>query len=652
MLRYLMIVMSFIGLTNTAGANVTLPAIFADNMVLQRNIPIPVWGHAAANEKIEIRFNKQVKSVKADKNGRWIIKLDMEIAGGPFDLLIRGKNTIQFKNVLVGDVWICSGQSNMEWNVGQSANAAEEVAGADFPLIRQVKIAKTVNSLPQDDFQTSGWMICDPSTVPAFTGVGYFFARQIYKELNIPIGIINDSWGGTNIETWIGREGFENSDEFKGMIAGVPVVNLDSMARLRIQAVAARVDLLQGTKVGSVNPESFKLADFDDSKWPVMNQPMGWEQQALGELDGVVWLRKTIDLTPEQSRADATLSLTKIDDDDITYVNNVKVGSTNQWDALRKYKIPAGVLKPGKNVIAVRVTDNGGGGGIYGNAADLKLILGENSISLQGEWKYQVESIKKNTNENALPSLVFNTMINPLIPYAFKGVLWYQGEANASRSWQYRKAFPLLIQNWRQRWGQGDFPFYFVQLATFRTSGNSNEGCGWAELREAQTLTLKVPNTGMCVTTDVGNPNDIHPVNKQTVGKRLAAIALRNLYDRQVVCNGPMYQSMEIKGNTIELTFSETGSGLITPDKYGYLKGFEIAGADQVFYYAKAAISNNKVVVTCDKVPSPAAVRFGWVGDASDNNLFNQEGFPAVPFRTDDWKMVTKDAKYVVEKMN
>ena len=652
MLRYLMIVMSFIGIANAAGANVTLPAIFADNMVLQRNIPIPVWGHAAANEKIEIRFNKQVKSVKADKAGRWMIKLDIEIAGGPFDLIIRGKNTIQFKNVLVGDVWICSGQSNMEWNVGQSANAAEEVAGADFPLIRQVKIAKTVNSLPQDDFKTSGWMICDPSTVPAFTGVGYFFARQMYKELNIPIGIINDSWGGTNIETWIGREGFESSDEFKEMIAGVPVVNLDSMARLRIQAVAARVDLLQGTKVGSVSPESFKLADFDDAKWPVMNQPLGWEQQALGELDGVVWLRKTIDLTPEQSRADATLSLTKIDDDDITYVNNVKVGGTNQWDALRKYKIPAGILKPGKNVIAVRVTDNGGGGGIYGNAADLKLILGESSVSLQGEWKYQVESIKKNTNENALPSLVFNTMVNPLIPYAFKGVLWYQGEANASRSYQYRKAFPLLIQNWRQRWGQGDFPFYFVQLATFRTSGNSNEGCGWAELREAQTLTLKVPNTGMCVTTDVGNPNDIHPVNKQTVGKRLAAIALRNLYDRQVVCNGPMYQSMEIKGNTIEITFSETGSGLITPDKYGYLKGFEIAGADQVFYYAKAAISNNKVIVTCDKVPSPAAVRFGWIGDASDNNLFNQEGFPAVPFRTDDWKMVTKDAKYVVEKMN
>ncbi len=652
MLRCLMIVMFFIGITNTAGANVTLPAIFADNMVLQRNIPISVWGHAAANEKIEIRFNKQVKSARADKYGRWTIKLDMEIAGGPFDLIIRGQNTIQFKNILVGDVWICSGQSNMEWNVGQSANAVEEIAGADFPLIRQVKIAKTVNSLPQDDFQTSGWMICDPSTVSAYTGVGYFFARQMYKELNIPIGIINDSWGGTNIETWIGREGFESSDEFKEMIAGVPVVNLDSMARLRIQAVAARVDLLQGAKVGSVNPESFIMADFDDSKWPVMNQPLGWEQQALGELDGVVWLRKTIDLTTEQSRADAMLSLTKIDDDDITYVNNVKVGSTNQWDALRKYKIPAGVLRPGKNVIAVRVTDNGGGGGIYGNAADLKLVLGENSISLQGEWKYQVESIKKNTNENALPSLVFNTMVNPLIPYAFKGVLWYQGEANASRSYQYRMAFPLLIQNWRQRWGQGNFPFYFVQLATFRTSGNSNEGCGWAELREAQTLTLHVPNTGMCVTTDVGNPNDIHPVNKQTVGKRLAAIALRNLYDRQVVCNGPMYQSMEIKGNTIEITFSETGSGLMTPDKYGYLKGFEIAGADQVFYYAKAGISNNKVIVTCDKVPSPLAVRFGWIGDASDNNLFNQEGFPAVPFRTDDWKMITRDAKYVVEKMN
>lgn len=652
MFRNLVFVVALISMASAVKANITLPAIFADNMVLQRNALIPVWGLAAANEKIEIRFNKQVKSTKADKSGRWMIKLDMENAGGPFELIVRGQNTIQFNNVLVGEVWICSGQSNMEWSVGQSAKAAEEIAGADFPLIRQVKIAKTVNSMPQDDFKTSGWMICDPSTVSAFTGVGYFFARQMYKELNIPIGIINDSWGGTNVETWIGREGFESSEEFKEMIAGVPVVNLDSMARLRIQAVAARVELLQGAKIGSGSPETFKSAEFDDSKWPVMNQPELWEQQAPGELDGVVWLRKTIELTAEQSRTEAVLSLTKIDDDDITYVNNVKVGSTNQWDALRKYKIPAGVLKPGKNVISVRVTDNGGGGGIYGNASDLKLILGENSVSLQGDWKYQIESVKKNTNENALPSLVFNTMVNPLIPYAFKGVLWYQGESNAGRSYQYRKAFPLLIKNWRQRWGQGDFPFYFVQLATYRTSGNSNEGCGWAELREAQSLALKVPNTGMCVTTDVGNPGDIHPIDKQTVGKRLAAIALHNLYGKQIVCNGPTYQSVEIKGSTAELSFTETGSGLITTDKYGYVKGFEIAGADQVFYYAKASIRNNKVIVTCDKVPVPVAVRFGWIGDATDNNLFNQEGFPAVPFRTDDWKMITKDVKYVVEKMN
>ena len=304
------------------------------------------------------------------------------------------------------------------------------------------------------------------------------------------------------------------------------------------------------------------------------------------------------------------------------------------------------------NVIAVRVVDNGGGGGIYGDDTDLKLTAGEAIISLKGKWKFLVESIKKNINENSLPSLCYNAMINPLIPFAFKGVLWYQGESNAGRSYQYRKTFPLLINDWRKKIGQGDFSFYFVQLATFFAGGNSNDGCGWAELREAQTMTLALPNTGMAVTTDlVTNPKDIHPTNKQDVGKRLAAIAFNNLYNKKMICSGPLYQSMEIKGNEITLAFENTGSGLFTTDKYGYIRGFEMAGSDKIFYYARAVIKNNRVIVSCDKVKNPVAVHFGWIGDASDNNLFNKEGFPAVPFRTDDWKTVTKDEKYKIEKL-
>ncbi len=633
-------------------AKIVMPKIFADNMVLQRNVLIPVWGWADANEKVEVKFNNQVKTAKADKNGKWIIRLNAENAGGPYELTIKGGNTILIKNVLVGEVWLCSGQSNMEWTVGQSNNAKQEIAGANNPFIRHIKITKEISSLPNKDFAAGSWEVCDSSTVGSFTGVGYFFAKRIYDSLKIPVGLINSSWGGTNVETWISREAYESSDEFKEMIAGMPRMNLDSLSKLKVKGSELRIETLQGTKLKDINTSLFKEISFDDSKWPTLNEPQLWEQQSLGEIDGVVWLRKTIVLSSADFNKEATLELAKIDDNDITYVNGIKIGSTSQWDAKRKYIIPAGILKEGKNVITIRVVDNGGGGGIYGDAADLKLSLGNSVISLSGDWKFQVESIKKTTNENSLPSLCYNAMINPLIPFAFQGVLWYQGESNAGRSYQYRKAFPLLINDWRQKWNNPVMPFYFVQLATFFAGGNSNEGCGWAELREAQTMTLSLPNTGMAVTTDlVTNPKDIHPTNKQDVGKRLAAIALNNLYDKKMIYSGPSFKSMEVKGNQVTLSFDNIGTGLFTPDKYGYLKGFEIAGADSVFHFAKAIIKGNTVILFNENVDNPIAVHFGWMGDAGECNLFNKEGFPAVPFRTDEWKTVTKDEKYKIEKL-
>ena len=636
-----------------ARAKVILPKIFSDNMVLQRNGLIPIWGWADANEKIEVRFNNQVKSVKAGKNGKWLIRLDAENAGGPYDMTIKGKNTVQIRNILVGEVWLCSGQSNMEWTVGQSMNAKQEIAAANNLFIRHIKIQRDISSLPQNDINAGDWQICDSTTVANFTGVGYFFAKNLYNELKIPVGLINSSWGGTNIETWISREAFENSDEFKEMIAGMPKIDLDSLSKLKVKGSVMRIEALQGTKMEGMNTSQFRELSFDDSKWPVLNQPQLWEEQSIGELDGIVWLRKTIVLTSLDLTKEATLVLSKIDDNDITYVNGIKVGSTNQWDANRRYTIPPGVFKEGKNVIAVRVEDTGGGGGIYGDAADVKLILYNASLPLSGEWKFQVESVIKTTNQNSLPSLCYNAMISPLIPFAFQGVLWYQGESNAGRSYQYRKAFPLLINDWRQKWNNSSMPFYFVQLATFNNPGNSNEGCGWAELREAQTMTLSLPNTGMCVTTDlVTNPKDIHPTNKQDVGKRLAALALNNLYSKNMICNGPIYKSMEIKNDQVILSFDNIGTGLYTPDKYGYIRGFEMAGKDQVFHYAKAFIKGNTVVLFNEKVENPVAVHFGWIGDASDCNLFNKEGYPAVPFRTDEWKTVTKDEKYKIEKLN
>jgi sialate O-acetylesterase len=636
----------------SVAAQVRLPNFFGDNMVLQRNSPVPVWGWAKPNEAVVVQFNRQVKSIKADKTGKWMIRLDAENAGGPFELSIKGKNTIQLKNVLVGDVWLCTGQSNMEWTVGQSNNAKNEMAAADYPFIRQIKIERAVNSLPENNIRPADWKICNPASAADFSGVGYFFAKIIYDSTKIPVGLINTCWGGTNIETWISREGFESSSEFKEMIAGMPKISLDSISKLKDNGLTKRIESMQESRLQHTDVTRFKEADFDDSRWPKINLPQLWEQQSIGELDGIVWLRKTIELSADDISGNAMLVLAKIDDDDITYVNGSKVGSTRQWDALRKYSVDKGILKPGRNVIAVRVVDNGGGGGIYGDSDDLKLVLVNRTVSLAGNWGFQVESVFKTPNQNSLPSLCYNSMIAPLLPFAFKGVLWYQGESNAGRAYQYRKAFPLLITDWRRKFAQGNFPFYFVQLASYVSGGNSNEGCGWAELREAQTMTLALPNTGMAVTTDlVTDPKDIHPHNKQDVGKRLAALALNNLHAKQMVCNGPSYKSMEIKGSDIVLSFDNTGSGLHTPDKYGYVKGFEIAGADGVFYFAKATIKNHTIILSSDKVANPVAVHFGWMGDATECNLFNKEGFPALPFRTDEWKTVTKVEKYVFEKM-
>ena len=343
--------------------------------------------------------------------------------------------------------------------------------------------------------------------------------------------------------------------------------------------------------------------------------------------------------------------LSKGDDEDVTYVNGLQIGTNNLWDVKRIYKIPAGILKAGINVIAVRIADYSGGGGIYGETSDLKIDFKDSNIALDGLWKFNVVQVKVALYPNSYPSLLYNAMINPLIPYAFQGVLWYQGEANVSRAQQYKKAFPLMIKDWRTKWGQGDFPFYFVQLSTFdEFGGNSKKGSKWAELREAQTQTLSLLNTGMAVTTDIGNAKDIHPTNKQDVGKRLAAIALNNLYDKKRVCNGPMYKSMEIKVNQIVLTFDNIGTGLTTLDKNGILKGFEIAGANKIFYVVKAIIKDNKVILSSENVPNPVAVHYGWADNDTEINLFNKEKFPASPFRTDDWEMITSNEKYKVSK--
>lgn len=473
-------------------SNITLPKIFGSNMVLQRSKPINVWGWADPGEKITIQFNKQMKKIKAGKDGSWKVVLGEEAAGGPYQLIATGKNSITLDNVLVGEVWICSGQSNMEWSVKNSDSAQREIRESDYPMIRHIKVARTVSDTPSKDITGGEWKEANPSNTADFTAVGYFFARKLFKELNVPVGLINTSWGGTMVEAWTSREAFEKSEEFKNLFSNA--------------------------------------VSFDEIK-----------------------------------------------------------------DAAEKAQKPVG--------------------------------------------------------PNAYPTLLYNAMIHPLVPFSIRGALWYQGEANAGRAYQYRKAFPLMIQDWRSRFAQGDFPFYFVQLASFNAgNGNSSKGSNWAELREAQTATLSLPNTGMAVTMDIGESKDIHPRNKQDVGARLAAIALSKVYNTTGEFSGPLYQSSTTEGNKMLISFTHANKGFMVKDNYGYLKGFEIAGPDKRFYYAKAEIKNNQVVVYSDSVSAPVAVRYGWADDMPEANLYNKEGFPASPFRTDNWPGITEAVRYEIKK--
>lgn len=623
-------------------------------MVLQQNKPIKVWGWADPGEKVTVLFKNQTKSVKADKSGKWMVVLTPEVAGGPFKLTVKGKNTITLNDILIGEVWVCSGQSNMEWTVRNSKNAEEEIKNASYPLIRQFLVQKHVSSKPEQDVKGGDWKACSPEEVADFTAVGYFFAREVFNDLKIPIGLINTSWGGTHSETWTSKEAFEQSEEFKSMIGSMPVLDLDAVAKQRRDAQLKKFKEMNMV-IPATGIENWKSSTYNDVQWPSLEAPGLWEEQGFDDLDGIIWYRKTINVSAEDAGKEAVLELGMIDDSDETFINGKKVGETvNRYNESRLYQVPANVLVEGINLIAVKVTDTGGGGGIYGDAAHVKLTTASHTVvRLDGKWKFNIEELSSNTTSigpNAYPTLLFNAMINPILNYSIAGVLWYQGESNAGRAYQYRKAFPLMIQDWRNHWKQGGFPFYFVQLASFNASyGTSEKGSTWAELREAQSMTLSLPNTGMAVTTDIGEANDIHPRNKQDVGKRLAVIALNKVYGRNVVSTGPVYKNISIEGQIVKVSFDGVGSGLTVKDKYGYLKGFELAGADQKFHYAKAWIEGDKVFVSCDEVLKPVAVRFAWADNPEDANLYNREGLPASPFRSDTWPGITVDKKFVIQ---
>lgn len=640
----------------TAFADVRVSHVFGSHMVLQRRKPVPVWGWADAGEKVTVTFNRQTKTAKAGKDGKWKVVLDPMEAGGPYQLSVAGKkNTVAFDDVLLGEVWVCSGQSNMEWQLQSSTNAKEEIKAANYPQIRHLLVKKAISLTPQDDIEGT-WTVCSPETAPYFTAVGYFFARQLQKELNVPIGLINSSWGGTHSETWTSRDAFSQNDEFKPAISKIPATYEEVIEKGKERTRLLLEKQQGGLPTTATEEWTWSDPSINTDQWKSMNQPGDWEWGGLPTLDGVVWFRRDITIPEGTNLKKMTLNFGSVDDRDSTFVNGQFVGSAKGM-AVRSYPIPEGLLKPGRNVIAVRVVDDAGAGGIVGKPEQFNLSGDGTTIPLAGKWQYRVASVFPGSfkpGPNTYATQLFNAMIYPLIPYAIEGVIWYQGESNAGRAYQYRKAFPIMIQDWRQRWGT-DFPFLFVQLASYNSAnGDSRRGSNWAELREAQTMTLQLPNTGMAVTSDIGESNDIHPKNKLDVGKRLAAEAMRVAYSESAkgdaslgnASRGPMFEKMTIDGNRAIISFQNAGSGLMAKDKYGYLKGFEIAGSDQKFYYAKAEIQGNSVVVHSDSVATPVAVRYGWADDNGEVNLYNKESFPAVPFRTDMWKGITEAAKF------
>lgn len=661
MIRNLIVVLLLFvtSLTNLASAEVTVPKIFSSHMVLQRDKPVPVWGWADPNEKVTIALydnqqKLQTRTIKTDKSGKWKTELDATTAGGPYQLVINGKkNEIRYEDVLFGEVWICSGQSNMQWTVNASANAAEEISNGNHPQIRHFAVPREMNLTPQSDVSKGSWQIATPQTVGEFTAVGYFFARDLQKELNVPIGLINTSWGGTIVETWISRDAIASFDEFSQHLPTIPAT-MEALNEKGKEKLKNRVLELQSEIPGVDMTGTWAAETFDFSAWNTVDLPRLIDQAPLNALDGVVWFKRDIEIPASALNQPLVLSLGRIKDINQVYINGTKIGGhTKEFAKERSYVIPANTFKSGKNNITIRIDNVGGSGGFLSDKSWLFLSGGDFFESLTGEWKYRIERIytdKAFAGPNDTSTLLFNAMIAPLIPYAVKGAIWYQGESNAGRAYQYRKSFPLMISDWRKHWND-DFPFLFVQLAGFNAAlGTSEKGSTWAELREAQSMTLTaLPKTGMAVISEIGEATDIHPKNKQDVGKRLAANALYTAYGKNISFSGPVYKSMQVENHKIAVSFEHTANGLTVMNDHspnGYLLGFEIAGNDRKFYPAKAEIRGNQVVVWSDKVTAPVAVRYGWADNNIAINLYNNEGLPASPFRTDTWTGITEQVKF------
>ena len=652
---------------------ITMPAIFSDNMVLQQKANVTFWGMASPGTTISIQAGWKASAKTVVKpDSLWRVKLKTIKAGGPYEVKLQiGDTSIIYKNVMLGEVWLCSGQSNMEmplqgWppeNLVQ--NSAEEIQAANYPDIRLFSVSRAVSAEPE--FNCVGmWSECNPQTAAKFSAVGYFFGRKLYEELHVPIGLVFSSWGGTKIQSWISGKFLGKLPEYGSIMEKIDsarpeVTKLnDWIHNHPVIDVSARPPVHQFENL-DFGDSACSEPGFNDSTWRTMKLPTYWEATEVGEFDGAVWFRRTIEIPKSWLDKNLTLELGPVDDMDETYVNGAKVGGMlggGFYSTPRVYNVSKEIVKDSILTVAVRVIDIGGGGGIWGNGVKMRIhpdstMDTTESISLAGDWKYLpvaeyinskfyvygATSEFNNRPKTSLsvgpntPTMLFNGMIAPLTTYSIKGVLWYQGESNSdypSDYNNYKSLFKLMIKNWRADWGEGKFPFYYVQIAPYAYGVNSKSYM----VRDAQFRTLSVPNTGMAVALDIASLATIHPPDKQDVGLRLALWALAKNYNKKVVYSGPLYRSMRVQKGEMVLSFDNANGGLVMKDTNGNTN-FLIAGKDSVFVKAEVKVEGKKLVVYSDEVKNPVAVRYTW-SNADEATLFNKEGLPASTFRTDD----------------
>ena len=639
------------GCTGVLQAKVVLPSVFTDNMVLQQKTDITFYGDATKNKQLTVKtgWNGKEYHTEADGQGKWSLKIPTPAAGGPYEITFSDGKKLQLKNVMIGEVWFCSGQSNMEMPVagwGKVMNYEQEIAEAAYPAIRLFQVKKNTSLAPLKEVESTlgGWQECSSATVPEFSALAYFYARALWKELNVPIGVIDCTWGGTPAEAWTNHETLRQVMGFREEMDKLERLGFDpnrmeqaySEERAHWQSLFTEKD--KGMENGKLCWTAPSLSEED---WQTISLPGYWEGKGLKDFDGIIWFRRSLEIPAEWAGKPLTLRLGMIDDEDITYFNGVEIARGAGYMTPRTYTIPAKLVKAGKAVLAVRVSDFGGEGGIHGKAEELYVEADGKRISLAGDWKYRIGLSLKGfppapvspIQSSSYPTVLFNAMVKPWTAFPIKGVIWYQGEANVGRSEQYGDLFPALITDWRRQW-RSNFPFYFVQLANFMESKKIQPDSEWAALREAQTKALKLDQVGMAVTIDIGLADDIHPKNKQEVGRRLALVALAGSYGKNVSSSAPVFQNYIIKGNKMELDFGQKQDGFQI--KGTTLKGLTIAGPDRVFYPAEAMVHDGKIILSSTEVPAPLAARYGWA-DNPDCNLYGENGLPVAPFRTDCW---------------